>query len=92
MKVINLNYLGYVQHDTFHDNFDVQILLSENTGKKRGFGYVKVPKHMSDEFLKLHEIEFEGKMLVVEKAKTSPKAKSINELIKIYVHRDSLYN
>ena len=25
------------------DNSDVQTLLSENTGKKRGFAYVKVP-------------------------------------------------
>ena len=28
-----------------HDNSDVQIPLSENTGKKRGFAYVKVPRH-----------------------------------------------
>ena len=33
---------------------------------------------MSDELLKLHGIEFKRKMLVIEKAKTLPKAKSIN--------------
>ena len=33
---------------------------------------------MSDELFKLHGLGFEGKMLVIEKAKTLPKAKSIN--------------
>ena len=37
-----------------------------------------MPRHVSDELLKLHEIEFKGKMLVIEKSKTPPKAKSIN--------------
>ena len=60
------------------DNCDVQILLSENTGKKRGFAYIKVPRHVSDELLKLHGLGFKGKMLVIEKAKTPPKAKNIN--------------
>ena len=60
------------------DNSDVQIPLSENTGKKRGFAYVKVPRHVSDELLKLHGLGFKGKMLVIEKSKTPPKAKNIN--------------
>ena len=33
---------------------------------------------MSDELLKLHGTGFKGKMLVIEKAKTLPKAKNIN--------------
>ena len=60
------------------DNSDVKIPLSENTGKRRGSTNVKVPRHVSDELLKLHGIEFKGKMLVIEKAKTLPKARSIN--------------
>ena len=35
---------------------------------------------MSDELLKLHGPGFKGKMLVIEKAKTPPKAKNINGL------------
>ena len=55
-----------------HDNSDVQIPLSENTGEKRSFAYVKVPGHVSDdELLKLHEIGCEGKMLVIEKSENS---------------------
>ena len=42
------------------------------------FAYVKVPRHVNDELLKLHGIGFKGKMLVIEKVKTPPKAKNIN--------------
>ena len=38
-----------------------------------------MPRHVSDELLKLHGIGFKGKTLVIEKAKTPPKAKNINE-------------
>ena len=37
-----------------------------------------MPRHVSDELLKLHGLGFKGKMLVIEKAKTPPKAKNIN--------------
>ena len=60
------------------DNSDIQIPFSENTRKKRSFEYVKMPRHVSDELLKLHGIGFKGKTLVIEKAKTPPKAKNIN--------------
>ena len=47
------------------DNCDVQIPLSVNTGENRGFAYVKVPRHVSDELFKLHGVGFKGKMLVI---------------------------
>ena len=80
MKVTYLNYLGYAQQATHNvgDNSDVQISLSENTGKKRSFAYVKVPGHVRDELLKSHGIKFKWKMLVIEKARTPPKAKNID--------------
>ena len=37
-------------------NSHVQVLLSENTGEKRGFAYVKVPRHASDKLIKLNGI------------------------------------
>ena len=37
-----------------------------------------MPRHVSDELLKLHGIGFKGKILVIEKAKTPPKVKNIN--------------
>ena len=45
---------------------------------KKGFAYVKVARHVSDELLRLHGIGFKGEVLIIEKAKTPPKAKSIN--------------
>ena len=70
---MKLTYLGYAQQTPCHDNSDVQIPLSENTWKRRGFAYVKVPRDVSDELLKLHGTEFKGKILVIEKAKTPAK-------------------
>ena len=69
---------GLCTTNHLRENSDVQIPLSENTVKKRGFAYVKEPRHVSDELLRLHGIGFKGKMLVIEKAKTLPKAKNIN--------------
>ena len=73
IELIGLRTTTYLR-----DNSDVQIPLSENTGKKRGFAYVKVPRHVNDELLKLHGLGFKGKMLVIEEVKTPPKAKNIN--------------
>ena len=39
------------------DNSDVQIPRYENAGKQRGFFYVKVPRHVSNDLLKLHGTE-----------------------------------
>ena len=73
-----LNYLDFAQK-----NISVTTLMSKYhflkiLRKKRGFAYVKVPRHVSDEFLKLHGLGFIGKTLAIEKAKTPPKAKNIN--------------
>ena len=91
MKVTYLNYLDFAQQtinyqqatqqqttNYLRDNCGFQIPLSENTGKKKRLSYVKVPRHVSDEILKLHILGFKGKLLVIEKAKTPPKAKHIN--------------
>ena len=37
-----------------------------------------MPRHASDKLIKLNGIGFKGKMLVIKKAKTLPKAKNIN--------------
>ena len=77
MKVTYLRYLGYPQQ-TISVTTPVQIPLSENTGKQRGVAYIRVSRHVSKKILKLHGIQFKVKMLVIEKAKTPSKAKSIN--------------
>ena len=44
-----------------------------SAGKRRGFAYITVPERVVKELLKLHGIEFNGRTLVIEKAKTPPK-------------------
>ena len=53
------------------DNSDVQIPLSENTGKKRGFAYVKVLRHVSDELLKSHGFGFKREDVSYRKSENS---------------------
>ena len=55
------------------ENSDIQMSLLENIGKRRGITYITVPEHVVKELLKLHSIEFNGRKLITEKAKTPPK-------------------
>ena len=50
-----------------------QMPLFESTGKQTGFTYITVPEHVVKELVILHDIEFNGRKLVTEKAKTPPK-------------------
>ena len=50
-----------------------QMSLFESTGKQTGFTYITVPEHVVKELVILHDIEFNGRKLVTEKAKTPPK-------------------
>ena len=47
--------------------------LLGSTGKRRRFAYITVPEHVVKEFLKLYSVEFNGRKLVIERAKTPPK-------------------
>ena len=73
-----LNYLDFAQKTISVTTLMSKYHFPKILGKKRGFAYVKVPRHVSDEFLKLHGLGFIGKTLAIEKAKTPPKAKNIN--------------
>ena len=80
MKVTYLNYLDFAQQTISVTTLMSKYHFLKILGKKRGFAYVKVPRHVSDELLKLHGLGFKGKMLVTEKAKTPPKAKNISRV------------
>ena len=43
------------------DNFNVERPLSENTGKRRGFAYVKLSRYASDELSKYIELNLKGR-------------------------------
>ena len=77
VKVTYLNYLDYAQQTISVTTLMSKYHFLKILEKKRGVAYLKVPRHVSDELLKLHGLGFKGKILVIEKAKTPPKAKNI---------------
>ena len=60
MKLTYLNYLDYAQQI-----ISVTALMPkcQFLMKRRGFAYVRVPRHVSVELLKLHGTECKGKLL-----------------------------
>jgi len=57
----------------------VEIALCEKTSKSKNFGFVTVPEHVHDELMKLNGIEFYGRQLVIEEAKTKEDDKENNK-------------
>lgn len=48
----------------------VELGKDEKTGKLKNFAYVNVPEHVHSELMKLNGIEFYGRQVVIEEAKT----------------------
>ena len=48
----------------------VEIATCEKTGKSKNFAFINVPEHVHSELMKLNGIEFYGRQLVIEEAKT----------------------
>ena len=68
--------------NSLNNKCHVQFTLSENTAKWRGFPYLTLSKHAINKFLKLDGLEFKKKSLIIEKSKSPPKPKVINEINK----------
>jgi len=50
----------------------VELACCEKTGKSKNFAFVNVPEHVHSELMKLNGIEFYGRQVVIEEAKTKP--------------------
>lgn len=50
----------------------VELACCEKTGKSKNFAFVNVPEHVHAELMKLNGIEFYGRQVVIEEAKTKP--------------------
>ena len=48
----------------------VELSTDERSGKSKNYGFVNVPEHVHSELMKLNGIEFYGRQLVIEEAKT----------------------
>ena len=62
IKLFGFNVTTYLQ-----ENCHVDLPTGKN-GKNNGFGFAILPKHVQKELLKLHEIEFHGNIIIIEKA------------------------
>lgn len=50
----------------------VELATYEKTGKSKNFAFVTVPEHVHKELVNLNGIEFYGKQIVIEEAKSKP--------------------
>jgi TatD DNase family protein len=57
----------------------VELATCEKTGKSKNFAFVNVPEHVHSELMKLNGIEFYGRQLVIEEAKTKPDSDKENK-------------
>lgn len=60
-------------------NCSVEIAVCEKTGKSKNFAFINVPEHVHSELMKLNGIEFYGRQLVIEEAKTKPEDEKENK-------------
>lgn len=51
----------------------------KKTGKSKNFAFINVPEHVHSELMKLNGIEFYGRQLVIEEAKTKPEDEKENK-------------
>ena len=61
-------------------NCHVDFPLNQQTQKTEGQVYIKAPKHVCDELVKLNGLEFKGIFSFTEIAKVKPKVTNPNEI------------
>jgi len=67
-ELIQLFGLGATPY--LKENCSVDIATDSKTGKSKNFAIVTVPEHVHSELIKLNGIEFYGRQVVIEEAKT----------------------
>ena len=52
------------------DTCQINLVISKSTDKHRGFAFITIPDHVHDELLKLNDVKYKGRTIVVETAKS----------------------
>ena len=60
-------------------NYHVDFPLNQQTQKAKGPIYITATKHVCNELVKLHGLEFKGTFSVIEIAKVKPKVANSNK-------------
>lgn len=74
-----INLFGLAATPFLQSSCVVEIATCEKTGKSKNFAFITVPEHVHDELMKLNGIEFYGRQLVIEQAKTKPEEEKNDE-------------
>ena len=61
------------------DNCSIEISKLQQNGKHNGHAFILAPSHVCNELVKLHGLEFQGRKIIIEEAKTPPRT-LLNEL------------
>ena len=67
-----MNLFGLAATPFLKTSCSVEIATCDKTGKSKNFAFINVPEHVHNELMKLNGIEFYGRQLVIEEAKTKP--------------------
>ena len=62
---------GLKSSEYLRQNCSVEMPIDRNTGKSKGFAFLKAPPHVSDELIKLNGFEFQKQSIRIENARTS---------------------
>eukprot|EP00111_Clytia_hemisphaerica_P006661 TCONS_00019267-protein len=71
-----VNLFGLAATPYLKTSCTIEIATCEKTGKSKNFAFVNVPEHVHSELMKLNGIEFYGRQLVIEEAKTKDDEKN----------------
>lgn len=74
VQLFGLNATPYLRQQCM-----VELATCEKTGKSKNFAFITVPEHVHNELMKLNGIEFYGRQLVIEEAKTKPEDDNISD-------------
>jgi len=71
-----VNLFGLAATPYLKSQCTIEIATCEKTGKSKNFAFINVPEHVHSELMKLNGIEFYGRQLVIEEAKTKDDEKN----------------
>ena len=74
MGFFGLNATKYVR-----ENCKLDFPINPQTGKNKGCAYLTIPAHVTDEIIKLNNIELKGQQILMEDAQTKPKRPHSNQ-------------
>ena len=74
VKLFGLRTTNYLT-----DNCSIEMSKLQHNGKHNGHGFILAPCHVCNELVKLHDLEFQGRKIIIEEAKTPPRT-LLNEL------------